>query len=127
MPSASPWLRRLTRPVVVWSVAALVLELGYQWVLRHRRHVPWFAGLLPILPMIMYVVSLMRTIRGMDELQKRICQESIYFAFVATLAYTLLLAGVDRMGWYRAGWDDVGEFMLLSWGCAYIFVARKYR
>jgi hypothetical protein len=66
-------------------------------------------------------------IQKVDELQKRIRFESVFIAFMATLALTFVLAGLDRAGIHRAGGDDIGSSMMLLWGCAYVFCAWKYR
>jgi hypothetical protein len=63
----------------------------------------------------------------MDELQKRIWYESVFIAFVATLALTFVFAGLERAGIRHVPWDDVRSSMLLLWGCAYVFCAQRYK
>jgi hypothetical protein len=48
-------------------------------------------------------LALVHMIQKVDELQKRIRFESVFIAFMATLALTFVLAGLDRAGIHRAG------------------------
>jgi hypothetical protein len=77
--------------------------------------------------MAFFIASLARTVQKMDEMQKRICLESAFIAFLLTLTLTFVFAGLDRAGVYRATWDDVGTSMLFFWACAYIFSSWRYR
>ena len=52
--------------------------------------------ILPLLPMFFFILALLRMVGKMDELQRRICQESSYLAFVLTLALTLVFFGLER-------------------------------
>ncbi len=121
--------RRFTRSIFLWGAAAFLAEAVYQQLNRYQPHRSglWFFGLLPLPLMLGFIVSLVRTIWKMDELQKRISIESAFIAFAAALAISLAFAGLDRMGWYKAAWDDVIDFMLFTWACAYIFYSVKYR
>lgn len=77
--------------------------------------------------MMFFVGSLVRAVQRMDELQRRIFFESVSIAFVATLALSLVLAGLDSAGIYRASYDDLGTPMMALWACAYIFSSWRYR
>ena len=120
---------RLTRPVFLWSMTALVLELAVQWLLKHG----WltselrFLTLLPLLPMMLFMIALARAILRMDEMQRRICLEAIAIAFMLTLGLTLIFIGLERAQIYKARWDDLGTDMMFFWACAYIFSAWRYR
>lgn len=120
---------RFTRPVFLWALAALVSELVVQWFFKYRGpdSLPLPVTLLPLLPMFLFVVALVRTVQKMDELQKRICLESVYIAFLLTFVFTLCYAGLERAGYYRATWSDVGEPMMLFWAVAYVYSSWRYR
>jgi hypothetical protein len=118
---------RFTRPVFLSAASGLITEWTIQWCYRQGWHVPRPVGLLPLLPMAFFVVFLGRTILKMDEMQKRICLDSVLIAFLLTLSLTFVFAGLDRMGVYRATWDDAGTSMLFLWACAYIFSSWRYR
>ncbi len=118
-----------TRPVFLWALTALVTELAVAWFPNHVLHqpVPRLVTLLPLLPSMLFWVALIHTIQRMDELQKRIWYESVFIAFMATLALTFVFSGLDRAGIRPAPWDDIGSSMLLLWGCAYVFCAERYK
>jgi len=86
----------------------------------------WLA-LVPILPMMCFVVAMVRAVRKMDELQRRICFESVAVSFLLTVVLTLVFAGLDSTGIYRASYDDVATPMMAFWACAYIFSSWRYR
>jgi hypothetical protein len=120
---------RFTRPIFLWAVAALVTQLAVEWFPKHVLHqpVPRLLTLLPLIPSMFFWLALVHMIQKVDELQKRIWFESVFIAFMATLALTFVLAGLDRAGIHHAPGDDIGSSMMLFWGCAYVFCAWKYR
>jgi hypothetical protein len=125
----APCHSRFTRPVFLWAVAALVTDLAVEWFPVHVLHqpAPRLLTLLPLIPVIFFWIALAQMIQKVDELQKRIWYESVFIAFMATMALTFVLAGLERMGIHRAPWDDIGSAMLLFWGCAYVFCSERYR
>jgi hypothetical protein len=120
---------RFTRPVFLWALTALVTELAVGWFPNHVLHqpVPRLVTLLPLIPSMFFWVALIHTIQRMDELQKRIWYESVFIAFMATLALTFVFSGLERAEVRRVPWDDIGSSMLLLWGCAYVFCAERYK
>jgi hypothetical protein len=117
------------RSAFFWSVSALVLELAVQWMLKHgwQSSEMRFLTLLPLVPMMFFIIAVARTILRFDEMQQRICLESIAIAFLLTLALTLVFIGLDRAQIYKAQWDDLGTDMMFFWACAYVFSAWRYR
>jgi hypothetical protein len=115
--------RRLTRPLVVWPVVALVLELLVQ---RYDKMAKWLT-LLPLVPMLLFIVELARNIRRMDEMQQRVSVVSMAIAFVLTLAVTLVFIGLERAHLWMPPWSDIGTYMLLLWGSAYLVTSWRYR
>jgi len=120
---------RFTRPVFLWAVTGAATQIIVAWILKHPGHfpAPHWLGLVPVLPMMFFVVALVRAVRKMDELQRRIYFESVSISFVATLALSLVFAGLDSAGIYRASYNDLGTPMMALWACAYIFSSWRYR
>ena len=120
---------RFKRPIFLWAAAALISELTVQWIVKdvwHSAGARWLT-LLPLLPMLLFIFALVRTILHMDELQRRISIESMSVAFVLTLALALIFVGLERAGFYRPDWSELGTYMLFLWACAYIFCVRRYQ
>ena len=88
---------------------------------------PHLWTLLPLIPSAFFWVALVHTIQSMDELQKRIWYESVFIAFMGTLAVTFVRNGLERVGIRLVPGDDIGSTMMLLWGCAYVFCAWRYR
>jgi hypothetical protein len=63
----------------------------------------------------------------MDELQKRICLESAFLAFLVTLVLAFVVAGLDQAGIYHAKSDALGTPMLGLWAFAYTVSVWRYR
>jgi hypothetical protein len=120
---------RFTRPVFLWALAALIADLAVEWLPKHvlHREAPRLLTLLPLILVAFFWVSLVRMILKMDELQKRIWYESVFIAFMATLAVTFGYAGLQRAGIIHAPWDDMGSFMMFIWGLSYIYCAERYK
>jgi len=120
---------RFARPVFLWAVTGAATQIIVDWIFKHpeRFHVSRWLALVPILPMMCFVVAMVRAVRKMDELQRRICFESVAVSFLLTVVLTLVFAGLDSTGIYRASYDDVATPMMAFWACAYIFSSWRYR
>jgi hypothetical protein len=121
---------RFTRPVFLWAMAALLTALVVEWLgdraLLTARALTIGIGA-SLLLMFIFAVSAARMILKMDELQKRICVESLSIAFLLTLLLTAIFVGLDLAGLHRPKWDDLGSYMMLLWACAYVFSVWRYR
>jgi hypothetical protein len=120
---------RFRRPVFLWTMVALIAELVVQW-LSARGAIPFslrFLTLLPLLPATMFLAALERTVRKMDELQRRISLESAFIAFLLTLFLAFILTGLERVGIHRGTADGLATAMLFFWACSYSFFSWRYR
>jgi hypothetical protein len=116
--------RRFTRSAFLWALAALLTEgavSGDLW-----RPAPPLLTMLPLVPLLGFVFSMVRAIWKMDELQKRICLESVFIAFMLTLIAAFTLSALARAGIYRTGMN-LGTPMMLFFACAYVFSVWRYR
>ncbi len=130
MPTAG-WLRRIRRPPVAWALTACVAEIAVERLLGRGSVAPGGVrvalALAPLLPSTLFMVALVRMVQRMDEMQQRICLESVFIAFICSLSLTFVFGGLDQAGVYHPPWDMVGESMLVFWGCAYVYSGWKYR
>ena len=120
------WRSRFTRPVFLWAVCALLIDFAIQSLGKTRLLPSWLA-LLPVIPAIFFVAALFRAVQRMDELQKRICLESVFITFMFTLVLAFVAAGLDQAGIYHAKADALGTPMMFFWACAYIVSVWRYR
>jgi hypothetical protein len=129
MNTTSSFASRFRKPIFLWGMASLLTELTVQWFFdRGMRSPQWrLVTLLPLLPMTLFVLSVARAIRRMDEMQKRICFESVAIAFVLTLILNFLLRSLERAGVHAGSGDDMGTYMMILWGGAYLFTTWRYQ
>jgi hypothetical protein len=122
------WHSRFTRPVFLWALGAELTEFAVRSLGKTTTgSVPPWLTLLPVIPAMFFVVALFRALQRMDELQKRICLESVFMAFLLTLVLAFAVAGLDRAGIYHANSDALGTPMIGLWACAYIVSVWRYR
>jgi len=129
--TANGWPTRVRRPAAAWALAALVTELIVEQVLRRESSLPpgvrMGLALLPLLPSLLFVLALVRMIMQMDELQKLISLESVFIAFIGTLALAFVFGALQQANAYRPPWDSIGEVMLVLWAVGYVYSSWKYR
>ena len=85
----------------LWALGALLTEVAVQ-SLQRAQLAPSWVMLLPVIPAVLFVFVLVRAVQKMDELQKRICLESVFIAFMLTLVLAFVVGGLDRAGLGRA-------------------------
>jgi len=126
--STCAWHSRFTRPLFLWALCAELTEIAVRSLVKTTtRSVPLWLTLLPVIPAMFFVVALFRAVQRMDELQKRICLESVFIAFMLTLVLAFVVAGLDQAGIYHAKSDALGTPMMGLWACAYIVSVWRYR
>jgi hypothetical protein len=116
--------RRFTRPVFLWALIASLTQLVVEHLVR-AGSAPRLLLALPALPLLWFIVAMVRAVGRMDELQKRICLESASIAFVLTLAIAFIFSGLASAGVFTEPWD-LGTTAMVLWVCAYIFSSRRY-
>ena len=127
-PPTCTWHSRFTRPVFLWALCAVLAEIGVQSLGKiQTSSAASRLALLPVIPAICFAVALFRSVQKMDELQKRICLESVFMAFMLTLVLAFIVAGLDEAGIYHAKSDVLGTPMMGLWASAYIVSAWRYR
>lgn len=120
-----------------WAIAAVILAvISHVWLIHHGDWHPFVraaVALSPLLPSLFYVGSVMRWIRGMDELQRRIQLESCLFATVGTIfvvtAVSLLQAnGVPLPRLQNGmGWEGTFASIICLYILGSIIVNRRYQ
>jgi len=132
MPIRQNWVRRIRRPVVRWALIALVSEVAAERALGpqspfSRPAIRQLIAFLPLIPLLLFLLALVRVVQQLDELQRKICVDSVVISFVATLVLAFVGSGLEQAGVYQPRWDEVGTAMMALWACAYAFSSWKYR
>jgi len=122
------WHARFTRPVFLCALVAMLTQIAVELLAKITTwSIPTWVMVLPVIPAVLFVVALFRTVQRMDELQKRICHESVFLAFLLTLVLAFVVAGLDQAGIYHAQSDTLGTAMMGFWASAYVFSVWRYR
>ena len=121
-------IRERKTPMALLSRTAL--QRGVEWGLPLRALV----ALSPLLPSLLYVRSITRWMRGMDELQRRIQLEACLFAttgtiFIATAVNLLGMAGVLQATRIQngLGWEGMFAFVIAFSVLGNLIINRRYR
>ena len=121
-----------------WAFVAVVLSFTARWLLQHYHD--WgtplqsVVALSPLVASLLYVRSIGRWIRGMDEMQRRIQVEACLFATTATVFLRTsldLLAGIGILQWTRLhnglGWEGTFAAILVFYILGNVILNRRYR
>jgi hypothetical protein len=120
-----------------WAFVAVALAFASRIVLR--QHPDWslwlraLVALSPLVPGLLYVRSIARWIRGMDELQRRIQLEACLFATIATIFVTLALGLLNAHGihlprlMYNLGWEGTFASIVFFYFVGNLFINRRYK
>jgi hypothetical protein len=120
-----------------WAFVAVALAFVSRIVIRHHPELDmWMRALValsPLFPSLLYVRSIARWIRGMDELQQRIQLGACLFATTGTifivLAFNLLLSQGVRLSRLTHGldWEDTFASVVLLYIFGNAIINRRYK
>jgi hypothetical protein len=124
-------LPKMRRPAAAWGIATLICEIVVTWITTAEparpsnvRHAFVLAQCLMLLG---FLAALVRMVTHMDELQKRIALESVFVAFVGSLALVFVFSGLAEAGVWRSRWDWIAPAMMAVWAIGYVYSSSKYR
>lgn len=124
-------LPRSRRAPAAWGIAALVSEAAVTWMIAAQPQLPnglrQAVLLAPPLTLLGFLGALVRMVTHLDELQKRIALESVFIAFVGSLALVFVFNGLGAAGIWRPRWDLIATAMMALWAAGYAYSSRKYR
>jgi hypothetical protein len=124
-------LPKMRRPAAAWGIATLLCDIVVTWmttaeaarpsIVRHAFVLAQYVMLLG------FLAALVRMVTHMDELQKRIALESVFVAFVGSLALVFVFSGLGDAGVWRPRWDWIAPAMMAAWGMGYVYSSSRYR
>lgn len=115
-----------------WAIAALVVSFAARWCLRQPG---WsdalrvVAALSPFVPGVLYVRDILRWIRGLDELQRRIQIEALFYVAAAMGSAMLAVDLLQVAGFLRSfhwGWELAYAVTFLLWSIGCAVATRRY-
>ena len=117
-------------------VAVLGLVVGYLLAVAAAelpglsRGVRIAAALLAVVAFAVFLITEVRLIRGLDELQQRIQLEALAIAFPTALLLVFALGMLERAGvsiWGFRYLRDVWPLLILPYGAGLVVALRRYR
>ena len=118
-------------PVILTALLASAIDIGSALMLRHLDLGPAAriaAALLPVPANVVLLVMIVRSVRRLDEFQRRIHLEAVVIAFLATglavfvYGYLQMAQAVGALN-MELVWGFMGIFYVLG----YFISARHYR
>ncbi len=124
--------REATRYTIqVFGLMAMysVLLLLSLWLLKKIPTNGWRipVAVLPVIPLLFVVWSVIHFIRTMDELQKSIHQEALTFSSLVTAVVTMTYGFLENAGLPQISVLYVPVLMCGLWGIGAGIASRKYR
>ena len=83
-------------------------------------------ALVPVIPLVLALIAVIRGIRRLDEMQRRIQLEAVAFAFCAGILGSISYGFLENVGFPPINWMWNGVGMIVLWGLALNFSRRRY-
>jgi hypothetical protein len=123
--AAKRYLREFLLAMALYTLAVV----GTSWLLKRSEPSPWrfLIAVIPLIPSALALMSILRFVRSMDELQQRIQLYAISFAASATAMVTLTVGFLENAGFPRPSWIWVCPMLIWFWGLGLFMFTRRYK
>ena len=110
-------------------LAYVVVLLGSVWLINGYPQAPWryAVALAPVVPAFFALLTFVRHLRRMDELQRRIQLEAIGLSFGATAILTFAYGFLEGVGFPHINWIWILPLMVALWGLGGAIASVRYR
>src|SRR5205823_6508324 len=119
----------LTRPFVLWGIAAVAALVAVEWLLKHeelRSPAKSILGFLPALMVIFMVVAILQDVRKLDEMGRRLHMQAAAISFLLTIILTFVFDGLAGAGIYSATRSDLNTATVSIWAAVFIFLSLRH-
>lgn len=106
------------------ALVASVLLLGTGQVADQWR---WVVALLPVAPMVLIAIAVLRQLKRIDELQRKIQFEALAMAFAGTALITFSYGFLENVGFPKLSTFGIWPIMAGLWIVALQVVRFRYR
>jgi hypothetical protein len=110
--------------IITLSLSLIGLGFFADYALNPARII---VALAPVIPIIFMILSFLKYLNGIDELQQRIQLLAIGFAAGATSLLTFSYGFLENVGFPPISLLWVFPVMILLWGLGLAFIARRYQ
>jgi hypothetical protein len=124
-----PAARRYVVEFTAAMTAYVVVLFGTVLVLNGYPEAAWryFVAVLPVLPAVLLIWVVQRSVARMDELQRRVQLEGMVFACVGTGILTFTYGFLEGVGLPHLNWVWILPLMFALWGIGSAIRGRRYR
>ena len=104
----------------------LVMSLMF---LRENPDSPWQipVTVAPVVPIVFLMLTVIRSVRRMDELRRHIHLEAVIIAYLTTVILCFSYGFLENVGFPSFNTMWVGFTMICLWGIGQLLANRKYR
>jgi hypothetical protein len=134
LPEATRMSVRSALKLNVWAAVAVLAAFVSRLLLGNPAYVTGWSrvavALLPLPPALLYVGTLWRWARSLDEMQRRIQLEAVCFGTLAVLLVTLaadLLRTAESVPGMNFGWEGYFVFTFFFYALGLARANRRYR
>jgi hypothetical protein len=110
--------------IITLSISLIGLGFLGDYPLNAARFI---VALMPVVPIIFMILSFLKYLNGIDELQQRIQLLAIGFAAGVTSLLTFSYGFLENMGFPPISLLWVFPVMILLWGLGLAFISRRYQ
>lgn len=125
--TSTPAFRREFTIAMLAYVVALCLSIYLLQVVRVGGYWRWLVALMPVPPMVMVAVAVMRDLRRIDEMQRKVQFEALALSFAGTALLTFSYGFLENVGFPKLPTFGIWPIMALLWIAGLRVVRRRYR
>jgi hypothetical protein len=123
--------RRAPLTIILLAVLCAATAIGASALNKVIQPQPWLRLLILLVPTIPFALLawlIVRTVRTLDEMQRRIHLEAVTFAFLAGMFATFVIGQLQRAGCAvpDLNWGFVWPVQMLLLAVSYLIVFRRY-
>jgi hypothetical protein len=121
--------KRFMREFRITMSAYLITIFGTRFLMNNMEPSPWriAINLLPIIPVVFFIVAFMRYLTAIDELQQKIQLHAIGFAAGTTGLLTLAYGFLELDGLPHFPTFFIFPLIIILWGIGLSYFSRRYQ
>jgi hypothetical protein len=120
--------KNYARDFTVTMIAYAVIIIVSRLILNNLGDTFWRfpIALLPVIPVIFLILTFMRYLAAIDELQQKIQLQAIGFASGTTGLMTFAYGFLELVGFPRLSTFFIFPMMIMLWGIGLSYFSRRY-
>lgn len=126
--STKRYLREFIYSIIAYIITLSLSLIGFNFFADYTLNTARIiVALAPVVPIIFMILSFLKYLNSIDELQQRIQLLAIGFAAGATSLLTFSYGFLENVGFPSISLLWVFPTMILLWGLGLVFISRRYQ